>query len=64
MQKILNKPEYYSVGEIALKQGVCERSIREKIKKGHLKAYKNQGEMSNRIPCDEYHKSHTEVFKI
>ena len=63
-QKILDKPEYYSVGEIALKQGVCERTIREKIKKGHLKAYKSPGERSYRIPCDEYHKSQTEVFKI
>ena len=63
-QKILSKPEYYSVGEIALKEGVCERTIREKIKKGHLKAYKSPGERSYRIPCDEYHKSQTEVFKI
>ncbi len=34
------------------------------IKRGHLKAYKNPGERSYRIPCDEYHKSQAEVFKI
>ena len=38
-QKILDKPEYYSVGEIALKQGVCERTIREK---GTLQATKKK----------------------
>ena len=32
-QKILEKTEYYSVGEIDLKHGVCKRTIRKKIKK-------------------------------
>ena len=41
---IKQKPEYLSVGQVALLEGVCEKTIRNRIKEGTIPATKNKGE--------------------
>ena len=58
---IKQKPEYYSVGQVALLEGVCEKTIRNRIKEGTIPATKNKGERSYKIPRLEYYETRTEV---
>ena len=55
--KIFEKPEYFSVGEIALKQGVSTRTVRRHIAKGNIPFERTKGEKSYRIPSDKYYQS-------
>lgn len=58
---ILEKPEYLSVGEVALIEGVCEKTIRNRIREGSIPATKNEGERSYKIPSLEYYETRTDV---
>jgi excisionase family DNA binding protein len=55
--KVFEKPEYFSVGEIALRQGVDPKTVRRHIKKGNIPYERNEGEKSYRIPSAEYYQS-------
>ena len=55
--KVFEKPEYLSVGEIALKQGVSGRTVRRRIKEKVIPFERNEGEKAYRIPAEEYHNS-------
>ena len=59
--KFSKKREYFSVGEVALIEGVCERTIRKRIKEGSIKAIKNPGERSYKIPANKYYETQTEL---
>ena len=58
---LLKKPEFLSVGEVALIEGVCDKTIRNRIKEGKIPALKNKGERSYKIPRLEYFETHTKV---
>ena len=58
---IKQKPKYLSVGQVALLEGVCEKTIRNRIKEGTIPATKNKGERSYKIPRLEYYETRTEV---
>ena len=58
---VKQKPEYLSVGEVALIEGVSEKTIRNRIKEGTIPATKNKGERSYKIPSLEYYETRTEV---
>ena len=58
---VLEKPEYLSVGEVALMEGVCEKTIRNRIREGSIPATKNEGERSYKIPSLEYYETRTDV---
>ena len=55
--KVFEKPEYLSVGEIALKQGVSGRTVRRRFKEKVIPFERNEGEKAYRIPAEEYHNS-------
>lgn len=55
--QLSKKPEYLSVGEVAMKEGVCAKTIRNRIKEGIIPALKNKGERSYKIPSFEYYKT-------
>ena len=55
--QLSKKPEYLSVGEVAIKEGVCAKTIRNRIKEGIIPALKNKGERSYKIPSFEYYKT-------
>ena len=55
--QLSKKPEYLSVGEVAMKEGVCAKTIRNRIKEGTIPALKNKGERSYKIPSFEYYKT-------
>ena len=55
--KVFEKPEYFSVGEIALRQGVDPKTVRRHIRKGNIPFEKNKGQKSYRIPSEEYYQS-------
>lgn len=59
--QLSKKPEYLSVGEVALMEGVCEKTIRNRIREGSIPATKNEGERSYKIPRLEYYETRTEV---
>ena len=59
--QLSKKPEYLSVGEVAMKEGVCAKTIRNRIKEGTIPAIKNEGERSYRIPRLEYYQTQTEA---
>ena len=55
--KVFEKPEYISVGQIALKQGKSPKTVLRHIKKGNIPFEKNEGEKAYRIPSEEYYQS-------
>ena len=55
--KVFEKPEYFSVGEIALRQGVDPKTVRRHIRKGSIPYERNEGEKAYRIPSEEYYQS-------
>ena len=55
--QLSKKPEFLSVGEVAMKEGVCDKTIRNRIKEGIIPALKNKGERSYKIPSFEYYKT-------
>ena len=55
--KIFEKPEYLSVGEVALRQGISDKTVRRHISKGNIPFERNKGEKSYRIPSDKYYQS-------
>ena len=55
--RIFQNPDYFSVGEIALKQGISQKTVRRHIKKGSIPYERNEGEKSYRIPSAEYYQS-------
>lgn len=55
--KIFQNPDYFSVGEIALKQGVSPKTVRRHIHRGNIPFEKNDGEKSYRIPSKAYYHS-------
>jgi len=55
--KVFEKPEYLSVGEIALKQGVSGRTVRRRIKEKVIPFEKKEGEKAYKIPAEEYYNS-------
>ena len=59
--QLSKKPEFLSVGEVALKEGVCDKTIRNRIKEGTIPAIKNEGERAYRIPRLEYYQTQTKV---
>ena len=44
-----------------MKEGVCDKTIRNRIKEGTIPAVKNEGERSYKIPTQEYHETRTKV---
>ena len=54
---VFEKPEYFSVGEIALRQGVDPKTVRRHLKKGNIPYERNKGEKAYRIPSKEYYQS-------
>lgn len=55
--KVFEKPEYFSVGEIALKQGKCSKTVLRHIHSGNIPFEKNKGEKAYRIPAEHYYQS-------
>lgn len=55
--KVFEKPEYFSVGEIALKEGVSDRTVRRRLKEKVIQFEKNEGEKAYRIPAEHYYQS-------
>ena len=55
--KVFEKPEYLSVGEIALKQGKCSKTVLRHIHSGNIPFEKNKGEKAYRIPAEHYYQS-------
>ena len=55
--KVFEKPEYLSVGEIALKEGVSDRTVRRRLKEKIIPFEKNEGEKAYRIPAEDYYQS-------
>ena len=49
------------VGEVALIEGVCEKTIRNRITEGAIPATKNEGERSYKISALQYYETRTEV---
>jgi len=62
--KVSKKPEYLSVGEAAIKLGLSERTIRDRIKVGEIKAFKGKGEKSYQIPLKEFYESMNRVRSL
>ena len=63
--KLFKKSDYFTVGEVALKQGVSEKTVLRLIKTGDIPFEKNEGEKAYRIPSIKYHESvsHDDVSK-
>ena len=63
--KLFKKSDYFTVGEVALKQGVSEKTVLRRIKTGVIPFEKNEGEKAYRIPSIKYHESvsHDDVSK-
>lgn len=55
--KVHERPEHYTVGQIALKEGVCEKTVLRKIKKQKIPAIKREGDKSYKISTEAYHDS-------
>jgi len=55
--RIFQNPDYFSVGEIALKQGKSPKTVLRHIKKGNIPYERNKGEKAYRIPSVEYYQS-------
>ena len=55
--KVFEKPEYFSVGEIALKEGISDRTVRRRLKERVIPFEKNEGEKAYRIPAEHYYQS-------
>ena len=55
--KVYDKPRFLSVGEVALDQGVSEKTVLRRINDGTIPSEKKKGEKSHRIPSLEYFKS-------
>lgn len=55
--KVFEKPEYLSVGEIALKEGVSHRTVRRRLKEKIIPFEKNEGEKAYRITAEHYYQS-------
>ena len=55
--KVFEKPEYFSVGEIALRQGVCKKTVLRHIHIGNIPCERNEGEKAYRIPSEDYFQS-------
>ena len=62
---LLKKSDYLTVGEVALKEGVSERTVLRRIKMGVIPYEKSEGEKAYRIPSIKYHESisHDRVSK-
>ncbi len=58
---VQQKPEYLSVGEVAFIEGVCKKTIRNRIKEGAIPVFKNEGERSYKISALQYYETRTEV---
>ena len=55
--KVHERPEHYTVGQIALKEGVCEKTVRRKIQEQKIPAIKREGDKSYKISTEAYHDS-------
>ena len=55
--KVFEKPEYLSVGEIALKEGVSQETVRRRLKNRMIPFEKKEGEKAYKIPAEEYYNS-------
>ena len=55
--KVFEKPEYFSVGEIAIKEGVSDRTVRRRLKEKVIPFEKNEGEKAYRISAEHYYQS-------
>jgi hypothetical protein len=55
--KVFEKPEYLSVGQIALKQGKSPKTVLRLIHRGNIPFEKNEGEKAYKIPSAEYYQS-------
>jgi len=55
--KVFEKPEYLSVGQIALKQGKSPKTVLRHIHRGNIPFEKNEGEKAYKIPSAEYYQS-------
>ena len=55
--KVFEKPEYLSVGQIALKQGKSPKTVLRHIHRGNIPYERNKGEKAYRIPSTEYYQS-------
>ena len=55
--KVFEKPDYFSVKEIALKQGVNPKTVQRHIRKGNIPFERNEGEKAYKIPAEHYYQS-------
>jgi len=55
--KIFNKPEFLTVGDIALKEGVSQRTVRRRLKDNVIPYHKDKGDKAYRIPSKDYYQS-------
>ena len=55
--KVHERPEHYTVGQIALKEQVCEKTVRRKIQEQKIPATKREGDKSYKISTEAYHDS-------
>ena len=54
---LLKKSDYFTVGEVALKEGVSERTVLRRIKMGVIPYEKSEGEKAYRISSIKYNES-------
>ena len=52
--KVHERPDYYTVGQIALKEQVCEKTVRRKIQEQKIPATKREGDKSYKISTEAY----------
>ena len=55
--KVFEKSEYLSLGEIALKEGVSDKTVRRRLKEKVIPFEKKEGEKAYRIPAEYYYQS-------
>ena len=55
--KVFEKPDYFSVEEIALKQGVNPKTVQRHIRKGNIPFERNEDEKAYKIPAEHYYQS-------
>ena len=55
--KVFEKPEYFTVGDIALKEGVSQETVRRRLKNRMIPFEKKEGEKAYKIPAEEYYNS-------
>ena len=57
LKKLNQHPDYFTVGEIALREGVSEKTIRRKIRENKIPGKKRDGDRAYKISVEAYYNS-------